>query len=140
MGNVAQGISAVRQPQMNYPFSVGSLSQATTGTMLPSGITGQSVRLMPSRGSVYGLAGAYSTALTAGTVTLTPVINGTPVPALAVSNKAASAKGVYGLFPARIANFQAGDTLAIVYTTSGLNAAGGALVVDTYVFFEDIDI
>ncbi len=140
MGNVAQGISAVRQPQMTYPFSAGSLSQAATGTLLPSGITGASYRVMPSAGSVYGMVGSYSAALTAGTVTLTPVINSTPQPALQVTGHAANAKGIYGLLPARIASYRAGDTLSIVYTTSGLNAAGIGIIVDVMCFFEDIDI
>ncbi len=140
MGNVTQGISATRQPQFSFPFSAGSLSQAATGTLLPNGITGSSYRVMPSTGSVYGLVGSYSAALTAGTVTLTPAINGVPIVALQVSNKAANAKGVYGLKPARVAGYVAGDTLSIIYTTSGLNAAGIGIVVDAMCFFENIDI
>lgn len=140
MGNVTQGISAVRQPQFSFAYTAGSLSQAATGTLLPSGITGSTYRVMPSAGSVYGLVGSYSAALTAGTVTLTPAINGTPQVAIQVSNAAASASGVYGLKPARVANFKTGDTLSIVYTTSGLNAAGIGIIVDALVFFENIDI
>ncbi len=73
-------------------------------------------------------------------MTLTPLINGVPQGALQVRNAAANAKGVYGIKAARIATFQAGDTLQIVYTTSGLNTAGGALEVDALVVYENIDV
>jgi hypothetical protein len=140
MGNMSQGVVGDRQPHMPFTFSAGSLSQAATGTLLPAGITGATQRVMPSRGSVYGLMGSYSAALTAGTVTLTPVINGVPIVDVQVSNNAESAKGVYGIKPARIANFQEGDTLSIVYSTSGLNAAGIGIICDALCVFEDIEI
>lgn len=140
MGNMSQGVVGDRQPHISYSFSAGSLSQAATGTLLPSGVTGATVRVMPSRGSVYGLMGSYSAALTAGTVTLTPLINGTPKVAIQVTNSAASAKGVYGIKPARIATFEPGDTLSIVYTTSGLDAAGIGIIVDAMCVYENIDV
>lgn len=140
MGNMVQAVTGDRQPQMALPFSVGSLSQATTGTMLNTGITGHSTRVMPSRGSLYGLVGSYSTALTAGTVTLTPLINGTVHTALQVTNAAANAKGVSKLISGRVVTFNQNDTLQIVYTTAGLNSAGGALEVDALVVYESIDL
>ncbi len=139
MGNVAQTKIAVSKPQFNFVFSAGSLSQAATGTLLPSGITGATYRQMPSAGSVYGMSASYSAALTAGTVTLTPSINGTPVQALQITNAAANAKGVYGIKQARVANFNAGDTLSLIYTTAGLNSAGIGIITDVLCFFESIE-
>jgi len=140
MGNVTQGLDATRKPQFALPFAAGSLSQATTGTLLASNVTGHNPRVMPTGGSVYGLAGSYSTALTAGTVSLWPVINGTVNQSLTVTNAAANAKGLYVFGDARKVNFNAGDTLQIIYKTAGLNAAGGALVVDCYIMFENVDL
>lgn len=140
MGNVAQTKIAISKIQVVLPFSAGSLSQATTGTLLNTGITGHQPRVMPSAGSVYGLAGSYSTALTAGTVTLWPMINGTVNQGLVATNDAASAVGVSKFGSARVVNFNQNDTLQVIYKTSGLDAAGGALECDVYIFYEDINI
>lgn len=139
MGNVAQLITAVRKPQFPLTFTNGSLAESGNGTLLNSGITGLDRRVMPAQGSVYMLAATYSANLTAGTIQLQPSINGTVQP-FYVRNAAASAKGVYGQQAARVTNFNAGDTLQIVYNASGLNAAGIAIEVDVYVFYEDINL
>ena len=139
MGNVAQLITAVRKPQHVMTFTNGSLAQTANGTLLNGGVAGLTRRVMPYAGSVYAIAGSYSANLTAGTVQLQPSINGT-VQDFYVRNTAAGAKGVYGSQNARETNFNAGDTLEIVYNAAGLNAAGIAIEADVYVFYEDVNL
>lgn len=140
MGNVAQIITAVRKPQFDYPFTNGSMSETTTGTLVAGGVTGVSRQYLPAQGSVYGINASFGGTLTSGTVTFTPVINGTPQPAFVATTLTAGARGASQLGDARVYPFNAGDTIGLLYTTSALAPAGLAVKAELLVLFESVEL
>lgn len=138
-GGVAQILNATRKPQLAFSFTNGSLAESANGTLLNSGITGHTRRIMPKDGSIYLLAASYSEDLTAGTLQFQPIINGT-VQAFHVAGEAAGASGIYGSQPARITTFKAGDAVGVVYNAAALNPAGIAVQVELYVLLEQVEL
>lgn len=137
MGNVAQGVTGDRQPHFAFTFSAGSLATTANGTLLPNGVTGTTKRVMPYAGSVYAIA-AQGNGTIGGTLTITPVINSV-VQTFYVTQGAAGSLNAVKRQDGRVTNFNAGDTLALVYNTTTVSG-GLALVADVYVFCESVDI
>lgn len=143
MGNVAQIITAVRKPQFAHSFSTGSLaSTLAAGTLTNQGITGITQKIMPYSGSVYALAASIEGTITSGTVTVSPMINGTVYlyNPLGVQIGTGGQRGNYTTEDARIVNFNAGDRLEVVYNTAAVLAAGSPLQCDVYVMYESVEL
>jgi len=141
MGNVAQIITAVRKPQFAHSFSSGSLaSTLAAGTLTNNGISGITQKVMPYQGSVYALAASINGTITSGTVTITPMINGTPQVGLATVIGTGGQRGNYNSPGARIYNFNAGDRLEVLYITSAVLAAGSPLQVDILTMYEAVEL
>jgi hypothetical protein len=141
MGNVAQIITAVRKPQFPHHFSTGSLaSTLAAGTLNNMGISGITQKVMPYAGSIYALAASINGTITSGTVTITPMINGTPQVGIATVIGTAGQHGNYNSPGARIYNFNAGDRLEVLYTTAAVLSAGSPLQVDVLTMYEAVEL
>lgn len=140
MSNVAQLVTAVRKPQFSYPFTTGSLAQSTTGTLVNTGVSGLNRRYMGYQGSVYALVATLSGTLAGGTVTVTPVVDGTPQPNWVLVLSTPGVTGGVLAQDARKTSFNQGSTLQFLYTTDTFSVAGQGLEVEVQVMFESVDL
>lgn len=140
MGNMSQLVTAITKPQFTLPWSNGSLASTANGTLLNNGITGLTPRRMPAAGSVFGMSLSTVGTLTSGTLTVTPQLNGTPQPAWTLVFGTGGAKGAATFQPSRTLNFNAGDTLELLYGSVAVLPGGLAVEVDVYVVLESIDL
>lgn len=140
MSNVAQSINATRKPQFSYGWAVGSLAESVTGTLTNTAVSGLYRRYMGYQGSVYALVASLSGTLAGGTVTVTPVVDGTPQPNFALVLSTPGAKGGIIAQDARKINFNVGSTINLIYTTDTFSVAGQALEVEVQTMFEAVEL
>lgn len=140
MGGVVQTVgSATTKPQHSYGFSSGSLaSTLAAGTLNRAGITGLTRQYAPYQGSVYGLVASISGTLTSGTITLTPMINGTPQPNNTLVLGTGGAKGGVATWDARKLSFLTGGTIELLYSTAAALPGGIAIEVEALTLLENV--
>lgn len=140
MSGVSQLVGgAITKPQVNFGFSSGSLaSTLTAGTLTRAGVTGITRQYMPFTGSVYGLVASISGTLTSGTITITPLINGTPQPNNTLVIGTGGAKGGVKSWDARVLNMVAGGTVELLYATDAALPGGIAIEVEALTLLENV--
>ncbi len=123
-----------------FPFKVADATTGESATDLTND-GGASLVVMPKAGSIVGIAGAASAAITAGTMTLTPhkdSVEFTDV-SLPTAVLSSAAQESYAAVRPRALTFDAGDVVGISVTTTTTLDPTNTLDVDAqlYVIFDN---
>lgn len=151
MSGVTQEQIAITMPSVALLFEQAKIVKNVTGTLnismnaATSGTLGAQRYTMPYGGSIYAVSAYITPAMTAGTITLYPTINGTQRADITANTTGADGtltQKVRGTGDARrdSSRFSAGDTINLVYISDN-NVAPDAsvdLVAQVWVLLEEV--
>jgi hypothetical protein len=116
---MVQGYKGSRKIVETFPF-VGANLTNVGGTLTFPGTLGSTSFWLHRRGSVIGFSGSLNAAMTTGTLTFQPVINGSLAPVFSDARFHVSSQANYQTLDANTDNyiFTAGQSLGLSYTSS----------------------